>query len=244
MHNVLAIAARELRSYFGTPIAYVFLIIFVVLSGVFTFYVGNLLGRGTADLQPFFNYLPWLYLVLIPAVSMRMWAEERKTGTIELLMTLPVAPWEAVTGKWLAGLLFIALALVCTFPLWITVNLLGDPDNGVIASGYLAAFLLAGVFLAIGSCMSALTKNQVIAFVLAVAACFVVLLCGTPIVLDTIRWAAPGAVAEAVASLSALIAFEPMTRGIVEATSLVYVVSMIVFWLFATQIAVSLKKAD
>ena len=244
MSNVLAIAARELRSYFGTPIAYVFLVIFIVLSGVFTFYVGNLLGRGSADLQPFFTYLPWLYLVLIPAVSMRLWAEERKAGTIELLMTLPVEPWEAVTGKWLAGLAFIALALVCTFPLWITVNILGDPDNGVIAAGYLAAFLLAGVFLAVGSCMSALTKNQVIAFVLAVAACFVILVCGTPIVLDAIRWAAPSAVAEAVASLSALVAFEPMTRGVVEATTLIYFASMVLFWLFATHVAVSLRKAD
>lgn len=244
MSNVLAIAARELKSYFGTPIAYVFLVIFIMLSGVFTFYVGNLFSRGSADLDPFFTYLPWLYLVLIPAVSMRLWAEERKTGTIELLMTLPVEPWEAVCGKWLAGLAFIALSLLCTFPLWITVNVLGDPDNGVIAAGYLAALLLAGVFLAVGSCMSALTKNQVVAFVLAVAACFVILVCGTPIVLDAIRWAMPLPVVEAVSSLSALVAFESMTRGVIEAVTLVYVVSMILFWLFATAIVVSLRKAD
>ncbi len=244
MSNVLAIAGRELKSYFSTPIAYVFLVIFIMLSGVFTFYVGNLFTRGAADLAPFFTYLPWLYLVLIPAVSMRLWAEERKTGTIELLMTLPIEPWEAVVGKWLAGLAFIALSLLCTFPLWITVNVLGDPDNGVIAAGYLAALLLAGVFLAVGSCMSALTKNQVVAFVLAVAACFVLLVCGTPIVLDAIRWAAPLPVVESVSSLSALVAFESLTRGVIEATALVYVVSMILFWLFATSVVVSLTKAD
>jgi ABC-2 type transport system permease protein len=150
MHNVLVIAARELRSYFGTPIAYVFLIIFVVLSGVFTFYVGNLLGRGTADLQPFFNYLPWLYLVLIPAVSMRLWAEERKTGTIELLMTLPVTMAQAVLGKFLAAWTFTGIALVLTFPIWITVNYLGAPDNGVIVASYIGSFLMAGAYLAIG----------------------------------------------------------------------------------------------
>ena len=244
MRNALAIACRELKGYFGTPIAYVFLVIFIVLTGVFTFYVGNLFSRGTADLSPFFTYVPWLYLALVPAVSMRLWSEERKSGTIELLMTLPVAPWEAVVGKWLAGVVFMAIALACTFPLWITVNVLGDPDNGVIATGYLGALAVAAVFLAAGSCMSALTRNQVIAFVLAVATCFVLLVSAMPMVLDTVRAVAPQPVVDAVSSLSALSAFQSMSQGVIEASSLVYVASMTLFWLFATAVVLNLRKAD
>lgn len=244
MANVLTIAGRELRAYFGTPIAYVFLIIFIMLAGVFTFQVGNLFGRGSADLVPFFTYLPWLYLVLVPAIAMRLWAEERKSGTIELLLTLPVEPWQAVTGKWLAGWAFIGLALIGTMPLWITVNVLGDPDNGVIAAGYLGAFVVAGVFLAIGSCMSALTRNQVIAFVLAVFACFVVLTSGTPLVLDAVRWAMPAPVIEAVQSLSVLVHYDALTRGTIEASAAVYGASMIAFWLFATAVAIAVRRAD
>jgi ABC-2 type transport system permease protein len=161
--NVLTIFRRELAGYFATPIAYVFLIIFALLTGLFTFYVGNLYERGVADLLPFFNYLPWLLLVLVPAISMRLWSEERRAGTIELLMTLPVSTGAAVTGKWLAGVVFVAVALACTLPMWWTVNYLGQPDNGIIAVSYLGALVLAGVYLAIGGCMSALTSNQVIA---------------------------------------------------------------------------------
>jgi ABC-2 type transport system permease protein len=192
--NVLTIFRRELAGYFATPIAYVFLIIFALLTGLFTFYVGNLYERGVADLLPFFNYLPWLLLVLVPAISMRLWSEERRAGTIELLMTLPVSTGAAVTGKWLAGVVFVAVALACTLPMWWTVNYLGQPDNGIIAVSYLGALVLAGVYLAIGGCMSALTSNQVIAFVLAVAACFVFVTAGTPIVLDGLRAVLPEAV--------------------------------------------------
>jgi ABC-2 type transport system permease protein len=194
MANVLTIFRRELAGYFATPIAYVFLIIFALLTGLFTFYVGNLYERGVADLLPFFNYLPWLLLVLVPAISMRLWSEERRAGTIELLMTLPVSTGAAVTGKWLAGVVFVAVALACTLPMWWTVNYLGQPDNGIIAVSYLGALVLAGVYLAIGGCMSALTSNQVIAFVLAVAACFVFVTAGTPIVLDGLRAVLPEAV--------------------------------------------------
>jgi ABC-2 type transport system permease protein len=242
MSIVSAIFKRELTGYFLTPIAYVFLIIFAMLAGLFTFYIGNLYERGVADLQPFFVYLPWLFLVLVPAISMRLWSEERRAGTIELLMTLPIATWQAVVGKWLAGLAFVAIALVCTMPLWWTVNYLGSPDNGIIAVSYAGALALAGVYLAIGGCMSALTSNQVIAFVLAVAACFVFVTAGTPIVLDGLRAVLPDAAVLSIASLSALTHYDGVTRGLVDLPALIWAVSMISFWLFATGVTVEHKK--
>jgi ABC-2 type transport system permease protein len=163
---------RELASYFATPLAYVFILIFLVLASAFTFYLGGFYERGQADLAPFFNFLPWLYLFLIPAISMRLWAEERRSGSIELLLTQPITLWQAVLGKFLAAWAFAGIALALTFPLWITVAYLGAPDHGAIVTGYLGALLMAGGFLAIGSCMSALTRNQVIAFILGVVACF------------------------------------------------------------------------
>lgn len=244
MNTVVAIAKRELKSYFATPIAAVFLVVFVVLCGVFTFQVGRLFDRGVADLAPFFNYLPWLFLILIPAVAMRLWAEERKSGTIELLMTLPISPTEAVTGKWLAGTLFVALALVLTFPLWITVNVLGDPDNGVIFANYVGALALASVFLALGGCASASTRNQVVALVMSVTGCFILLTAGMPLVLDAISGYLPTVVVDAVRSISALSHFTSIARGVLLLPDLVWVVSMVVFWLFATVAVISLKKAD
>jgi len=244
MTNIFTVAKRELGGYFGTSIAYVFLVIFVILSGVVTFHLGNFFGRGSADLSSFFNYLPWLLLVFIPAVSMRLWAEERKSGTVELLMTLPIDPWEAVTGKWLASVGFIAVALMATFPLWLTVNYLGEPDNGVILSSYLGALALAGVLLAMGSCVSAFTKNQVIAFVLAVALSFIVVTSGTPIVLDSARALFPQPIVDVVAAMSALTHYTGTGQGFVALSSVVYAVSMIVFWLFATVIVLSNTKAN
>src|SRR5919204_1295199 len=191
MANVGIIMRRELRSYFATPLAYVFILIFLVLANLFAFKFGNLYERGQADLQPFFWFHPWLYLFLIPALSMRLWAEERKSGSIELLMTLPVTLWQAVLGKYFAAWIFTAIALALTFPIWITVNYLGSPDNGVIFAAYIGSLLLAGGFLAIGSCMSALTPHQGIAFILAVVVCFVFLLAGFPLVLDVFRAWAP-----------------------------------------------------
>ncbi len=243
MSCTLAIFRRELAGYFRTPIAYVFLIIFVMLSGLFTFYIGNLYERGVADLQPFFIYLPWLFLILIPAISMRLWAEERRSGTIELLMTLPVTVWQAVIGKWLAGVVFVSVALLCTVPLWATVNYLGSPDNGVIAVSYAGGLVLAGVFMAIGSCMSAVTSNQVIAFVLAVAASFVFVTSGTPIVLNAVRAIAPEAVVTGVSALSALSQYDGLTRGMIELPTVIWALSMTGFWLLATVVAVDLKKA-
>src|ERR1700676_386576 len=187
MRNVGIIMRRELASYFATPLAYVFILIFLVLANAFTFYLGGFYERGQADLDPFFNFHPWLYLFLIPALSMKLWAEERKSGSIELLMTHSVRLWVAVRSKVLASSILPALGLALTFPLWITVNYLGSPDNGAILAGYVGSLLMAGGFLAVGSCLSAATKSQVIAFILAVVVCFVLLLAGYPLVLDAFR---------------------------------------------------------
>ena len=184
MNATAIIARRELQSYFATPIAYIFIVIFLALSGVLTFYIGGFYEREQADLSVFFGFHPWLYLVLVPAISMRLWAEDRKAGSIELLMTLPVTLWQAVLGKFIAAWLFVSFSLTLTFPMWLTVNYLGNPDNGAIVTGYLASTLLAGALLAVGSCISAANRNQVVAFVLTMMTGFVMLLAGFPLVLD------------------------------------------------------------
>ena len=242
MHNVLIIAKRELGAYFGTPLAYVFAVIFVALTGAFAFYFGNFFDRGQADLQAFFMYHPWIYLILVPAVAMRLWAEERKTGTIELLMTLPIAPWEAILGKFLAAWAFIGVALMLTFPMWITVNMLGRPDNGVILTSYLGSFLMAGSFLAIGSAISAITRNQVIAFVITVVVCFGFLLSGFPPVLSFISGWAPQSIIDAVASFSFLTRFDSISKGVIDARDIIYFGSLIATFLFATGVIVDAKK--
>ena len=244
MRNVGIIMRRELASYFATPLAYVFILIFLVLASLFTFYVGGFYERGQADMDSFFGFQPWLYLFLIPALSMRLWAEERKSGSIELLMTQPVRLWDAVLGKFLAAWAFTALALALTFPLWLTVNYLGKPDNGAILAAYLGSALLAGGFLSIGSCMSALTRNQVIAFILGVAACFAFLLAGFPMVLDLFRSWAPIALVDAIASLSFLTHFESIAKGVIDVRDLLYFAMLIGFFLLATTIALELRKAD
>jgi len=208
MSNVGIILRRELSSYFATPLAYIFILIFLVLASAFTFYLGGFYERGQADLDPFFNFHPWLYLFLVPAVSMRLWAEERKSGSIELLMTQPIELWQAVVGKFLAAWAFTGLALGLTFPIWLTVNYLGKPDNGAILAAYVGSLLMAGGFLAIGSCMSALTRNQVIAFIVTAVVCFLFLLAGFPLVLDVFRNWTPQGVVNAVAQLSFLTHFE------------------------------------
>ena len=238
------IAKREFKAYFSTPLAIVFLTIFVALTGAFAFYIGGFFDRGQADLAPFFAYHPWLYLLLVPAVAMRLWAEERKSGTIELLMTLPVSPLDAILGKFAAAWAFIGLALVLTFPMWITVNALGDPDNGVIATSYLGSFLMAGAFLAIGSFVSAMTRNQVIAFILAATLAFIFTMSGFEMVLNSVKTWLPEFVGQAVSSMSVLSHFERITRGVLELPTLIFFVSMIVFFLCATVIAVEQKKAE
>src|ERR1051325_10428023 len=202
MTHTFAIFRRELRGYFATPLAYVFIVIFLVLAGVLTFFVGNFFDRGQADLQPFFTFHPWLYLVLVPALSMRLWAEERKTGTIELFLTLPIRLGEAVLGKFLAAWFFAGIALALTFPFWLTVNFLGQPDNGVILAGYAASWLMAGAILAVGAAVSALTKNQVIAFIVTAALVFLLTVAGTSTVLGLLRGWAPEGVINAVAGAS------------------------------------------
>ncbi|SFN25889.1 ABC transporter permease subunit [Dokdonella immobilis] len=244
MSAISTVCKRELRSYFATPVAYVFIVIFLVLSSAFTFYLGGFYERGQADLLPFFNFLPWLYLFLVPAVSMRLWSEERKSGTIELLLTLPITMWQAVMGKFLAAWAFIGIALALTFPLWITVNYLGDPDNGVIFASYLGALLMAGSFLAIGSCISAATRNQVVAFILTVVACFVLVMAGFPLVLDVFRSWAPQGLVDAIAGLSFLTHFASISKGVIDLRDLLYFVLMIGFWLYASAIVIDLKKAD
>lgn len=244
MNHVVSIFKREFMGYFATPIAYVFLAIFVFLSGIFTFYMGSFFERGQADLQPFFQFHPWLYLFLIPALAMRLWAEERRGGTIELLLTLPVTISQAVLGKFLAAWAFSGIALLLTFPLWITVNYLGDADNGVILASYLGSLLMAGAFLAIGACMSALTRNQVIAFVVSAVVCLGFVLSGFPLVLDFFGAWAPDFVVQAVSSFSFLSHFNAISEGVIELRDIVYFVSLIAFWLFANAVVIDLKKAD
>lgn len=244
MGVIRTIAGRELRSYFATPLAYVFIVIFLALTGLFTFYLGGFYERGQADLAPFFNFHPWLYLFLVPAIAMRLWAEERKSGSVELLMTLPVTLWQAVVAKFLAAWLFIAVALVLTFPIWITVNYLGDPDNGVIVAAYIGSLLMAGGFLAIGSCISAANRNQVVAFIITVVICFVFMLAGFPLVLDLFSAWLPGALLDAVASLSFLTHFTAISKGVLDVRDVLYFLLVIGVWLVATTIVLDLRKAD
>ncbi|MGP3790750.1 ABC transporter permease subunit [Pseudomonas sp. B392_1p] len=244
MKQLPVIFKRELASYFATPLAYIFLMIFLVLTGVFTFYLGGFFERGQADLGSFFAFHPWLYLFLVPAIAMRLWAEERKSGTLELLMTLPITRAEAVAGKFLAAWVFAGLALLLTFPMVLTVNYLGEPDNGAILTGYLGSWLLAGAYLAVGSCMSALARNQVIAFMLTVSLCFLFIVSGFPMVIDAFSAWAPQGMIDAVASLSFLIRFEAISKGVIDLRDLLYFLSFIVAWLAATAVVVDLKKAD
>ena len=244
MNGMLAIMRRELRSYFLTPVAYVFIVIFLVLTSTFTFYLGGFYERSQADLAAFFNFHPWLYLFLIPALSMRLWAEERKSGSIELLMPLPVDLWQAVVGKFLAAWAFTGLALVLTFPIWITVNYLGDPDNGAVVAAYIDSLLMAGGFLAVGSCISATTKNQVIAFILAVVACFLLLLAGFPLVLDMFSAWAPQMLIDAIASLSFRTHFTSISKGVIDLRDLVYFALLISVMLYANAFVLQIKKSD
>lgn len=244
MKNTISIFKRELAGYFATPVAYVFIAVFLFLAGLFTFNLGQLYERGQADLRPFFQFLPWLFLFLVPAISMRLWAEERKQGTIELLFTLPITMWQAVVGKFAAAWTFAALALVLTFPLWITVNWLGAPDNGVIAASYVGGVLLAGGFLAVGSCISAITKNQVIAFVLSVVVCFVFMLTALPPVVSMLSGWMPEVVLEAVTGISFWSHFEAITKGVIDARDGVFFISLILFFLFTNALILDVKKAS
>ena len=244
MKSISNVMRRELTGYFSTPVAWVFIVIFLVMSGVFTFYIGSFYERGMADLGPFFQFHPWLYLFLVPAIGMRLWAEERRSGTIELLLTLPITAWQAVAGKFLAAWFFVGLALALTFPVWLTANYLGQPDNGVIFAGYVGSWLMAGGFLGIASCMSALTRNQVVAFILSVVVCFGFLLSGLPMVMNLFTGWAPQALLDAIANFSFLAHFASISKGVIDARDLVYFALVMILWLFATTIVLEIKKAD
>jgi len=243
MSPLQIIFKRELAGYFATPLAYVFIVIFLVMNGVFTFDLGGFYVRGQADLMPFFSFHPWLYLFMIPAIAMGLWADERKTGTIELLMTLPITLRDAVLGKFLAAWVLCGAALLLTFPIWITVNYLGDPDNGVIVAAYLGSWLMAGSFLAIGSCMSAMTRNSVIAFILTVALCFVFVASGSEIVLNAFNWA-PQMLVDAVAALSFLTHFDAISKGVLDVRDILFFLVFMASWLFASAIVIEIKKAN
>lgn len=242
--NIRVIFAREFTGYFATPVAYVFLAVFLALTGALTFYIGQFFGRNQADLGAFFAFHPWLFLFLMPALAMRLWAEERKSGTVELLLTLPISIWDAVVGKFLAAWLFALIALVLTFPMVIMVNDLGDPDNGVIAAGYFASILVAGGYLAIGSFISALTKNQVVAFIIAAAVCFVFTLGGSNLVLGFFRSFLPEGLVDVVATFSFLNHFNEMRKGVIGLSDVIFFGSVIVVFLMATTIILDLKKGE
>jgi ABC-2 type transport system permease protein len=237
-----AIVKRELSAYFQTPVAYVFIMVFLLASGAFTFYLGNYFERGIADLEPFFQWHPWLYLFLVPAVSMRLWSEERKSGTIELLMTLPVPTWKWVLGKFLAAWACVTIALAGTLPMWWTVNHLGAPDNGAIATAYAGSALMAGAYLAIGSAMSATTSNQVIAFILTATVCLLFTMAGFSVVVTFVEGWLPQSLIATLTSLSFLTNFQDLQRGVIELPSMVYFFSMIGFWLFVTLLLVERRK--
>lgn len=244
MTGTWSVFRREFAGYFATPLAYVFIVVFLFVSGIFTFYVGNFFARGQADLTAFFTFQPWLYLFFLPAIAMRLWAEERKSGTIELLLTLPISLGGAVTGKFLAAWAFAGVALALTFPLWITVNFLGQPDNGVILASYIGALLMAGGYLALAGCLSAVTRNQVIAFVLGVVLSFLLTVAGAPMVLNFFQGWAPQSVINAIASVSIMRHFNAITQGVIDVRDLIYFGSLIGVSLLATVILLDMKKAD
>jgi len=244
MKNMLILFKRELMGYFETPVAYVFIVVFLLLSGIFTFYVGKFYDSGQADLTSFFMWHPWLYIFLMPALAMRLWSEEFRLGTIELIMTLPIKPWQAVIGKYLAAWAFAAIALVFTFPLWITVCYLGKPDNIAIFSGYIGSLLVSGGMLAIGSCMSSLTRNQVVAFVLAATVCFLFTLSGFPLVLDFFTsLGLPQVMVDTISSFGFITHFDKMYKGLIGLDNLVFYTSLISLCLFLNIVIVNTRRA-
>jgi ABC-2 type transport system permease protein len=244
VNPTLAVFRREFAAYFATPLAPVFIVIFLLLAGAFTFYLGDFYQAGQADLQAFFRFHPWLYLLLVPAVAMGLWADERRSGTLELLLTQPLALWQAVLGKFLAAWALVALALALTFPMWITVNWLGAPDNGVIVASYLGSLLMAGAYLAIGSCLSATSRSPVLAFILIVLACLGLLLAGFELVLAPLGTLLPQPVVDAAAAMSFLTHFQAITRGVLDLRDLGYFLVTIVAWLLATVVVLQLRRTD
>ncbi len=242
--NIKTITKRELAAYFSSPLAYVFIIIFLLLCGFFTFMVGGFFEMGQASLaRPFFDWHPWFYLFLVPAVGMRLWAEERRVGTLELLLTMPITPWQAIVGKFLASWLFLGLALVLTFPVVITVNYLGNPDNGVIFAAYVGSWLMAGAYLAVSCITSAMTRNQVVSFIVSVVACLFLILAGFPPVVRLISNTFPTLLVDLITSFSVITHFEGFQKGILDSRDIVFFVSVIVFSLFTTSVILRSHRA-
>ena len=240
--NILAIAKKELYSYFVSPIAYVFMVIFLILTGFFTFMLGGFFQRNEASLDTFFLWHPWLFMFLVPSVGMRMWSEERRSGTLELLFTLPLTAWQTILGKYLSGCTFLCLCLVLTFPMVQTVTYLGDPDLGAILCGYIGSFFVACAFLAISGFASSLTKNQVISFILSLMACLLLILAGWPPVTDLfVKWA-PAWVVEFVAAFSIIPHFEGLQRGVIDSRDILYYLTLIIFALFSTNVVLRSRR--
>src|SRR6185436_11285684 len=234
--NIKTIAKREIGGYFASPVAYVFIVIFLLLCGFFTFMLGGFFERREASLVSFFLWHPWLYLFLVPAVGMRLWSEERRMGTIELLLTFPITTWQAILGKFLASWLFLALALILTFPVIITVNYLGKPDNGVILSGYIGSWLMAGAYLAVSCITSAMTRTQVVSFIISVVVCLFLILAGFPPVVKVLEgWASPWLV-DAITSFSVITHFEGFQKGVLDSRDVIFFLSIIGFSLFTTSV--------
>lgn len=244
MSASLTIFKREFASFFATPVAYIFILIFLVMSGVFTFLFGGFYERGQADLLSFFDFHPWLYLFLVPAIAMRAWSEERKSGSIELLMTLPITTMQIMLGKFFAAWAILGLCLLLTFPLWLTVNYLGNPDNGIIVAAYLGSWLMSGAFLAVGICMSATTRNQVIAFILAIVICFVFVLAGSPVIINMFQPWAPNMLIDAIAALSFLTHFQNIAKGVITLNDVMFYFLSIAVWLYAGYVIIEQKKAN
>jgi len=242
--HIKTISKRELSAYFSSPVAYVFIVIFLLLAGFFTFMAGGFFERNQANLTSFFVWHPWLYLFLVPAVGMRLWSEERRMGTMELLLTMPITAWQAIVGKFLASWLFLALALICTFPVIMTVNYLGNPDNGVIFAAYVGSFLLAGSYLAISCMTSALTRNQVISFILSVVICLFLILAGWPPVTRLLDQVTENPrLVESVAAFSVMTHFEGFQRGVIDVRDVVFFLAVIAFCLFTTGVIIRSHRA-
>ena len=243
--NIATITRRELAAYFNSPVAYVFIVIFLLLCGFFTFMLGMFLERSEASLQSFFVWHPWLYLFLVPAVGMRLWSEERRLGTIELLLTMPITAWQAIVGKFLASWLFLLIALFLTFPMVITVNYLGHPDNGVILCGYLGSLLLAGSYLALSCMTSAMTRNQVVSFILSVVLCLFLILAGYPPVTNLLGKVFPNSpwLINLVAAFSVMTHFDSLQKGVVDRRDVVFFVSIIFFALFTTSVLLRTNRS-
>jgi len=242
--RVYAVFKRELKSYFESPVAYVFLVVFLVLVGFLTFSVHHFYERRIADLQPFFFWHPWVYLLLVPAGTMGLWAEERRAGTIELLLTMPITMTQAIVGKFLAAWLFIVLAMTLTIPTMVTTTCyLGNPDMGVILCGYVGSVLMAGAYVAIGMLTSSLTRNQVISFVLALVICLLFILAGwDPVIGYFVGWA-PAWLVKAVASLSFMPHFESLQRGVVDMKDIAYYASVMIAMIYATHVVLDNRKS-